>query len=133
MGSLKNDRNFTILETEILPEVYMSRKSDKYVLAFFGAVVGASVALLFAPQTGKKTRRQIADYSKKAGTRAQHFVTDIAESMDDVLKDVLQMSGQGIEKGKDFSNRALSEVLDVLDAGKKYIEDERAKLNKMLK
>jgi gas vesicle protein len=111
----------------------MSKRSDQYVLALFGAVIGASVALLFAPQPGKKTRRQIVDYSKKAGNRAQHFVADIAESMDDVLKDVMQVSGQGIEKGKDFKNRALSEVLEVLDAGKKYIEEERAKLNKMLK
>lgn len=107
----------------------MSRKSDQYVLAFLGAIIGASIALLFAPQTGKKTRRQIVDYSKKAGTRAQHFVGDIAESMDDVLKDVLQLPG----KGKDLTNRAISEVLEVLDAGKKYIEDERAKLNKMLR
>lgn len=43
---------------------------------FVGSIVGAGLALLFAPQTGKKTRRQItnladdvkdyaADYSKK--------------------------------------------------------------------
>lgn len=110
-----------------------NQKSDRYVLAFFGALIGASVALLFAPQTGKKTRRQIAGYGKKAGNLAQHFVGDIAESMDDIFRDVLQLSGQGIEKGKDFTNRAVTDLLDVLDAGKKYIEEERVKLNKMLK
>ena len=111
----------------------MSRRSEKYVLAFFGAVVGASVALLFAPESGKKTRRKIVDYSKKAVPRAQRFVGDIAESMDDVLKDILQLGEQGLERGKEVTSKARTEIMDVLDAGKKYIEEERAKLDKMLK
>jgi gas vesicle protein len=111
----------------------MSRKSERYILAFCGAVIGASVALLFAPESGKKTRRRIVDYSKKAVPRAQRFVGDIAESMDDVLKDILQLSGQGLERGKQVTGKARAEIMDVLDAGKKYIEEEKAKLDKMLK
>lgn len=30
-----------------------------------GGVIGAGLAILFAPQSGKKTRRQIVRYSKK--------------------------------------------------------------------
>ena len=98
-----------------------------------GATVGAAVALLFAPQSGDKTRRQIVRYSKKAGSRAQKFVGEIAESMDDVLGDILKYGEEGLAKGKQMTDRAKTEILDVLDAGKKYLEDEKSKLEKILK
>lgn len=111
----------------------MSRSGEKFAMAFVGALAGATVALLLAPQTGDKTRRQIARYGKKAGGRAQEFVGEIAEAMDDVLGDVLKFSGNKIEKGKELTSRAHSEILEVLDAGKKYIEEERAKLDKIFR
>jgi gas vesicle protein len=115
----------------------MLRKKESHnstiMLTLFGAFVGASVALLFAPQTGEKTRRQLKKYGKKAGSRAQRFVGDIAESMDSALGDILDYSQDGLEKGKKLSDRARVEILDVLDAGKKYIEEERTKLDKIFR
>ena len=35
-----------------------------------GAVVGAGIGLLFAPQAGTETRREIARYAKKAQVQA---------------------------------------------------------------
>jgi gas vesicle protein len=106
----------------------MSRgnKGEGLLMMLAGATIGAAIALLFAPQTGQKTRKQIVRYGKKAGGRAQEFVSEIAESIDDVLGDVMELGEEGIVKGK-------AEILDVLDAGKKYIEDEKAKIAKILK
>jgi gas vesicle protein len=98
-----------------------------------GGLLGASIALLFAPQTGRKTRGQLARYGKKAGTRAQHFVNGIAESLDHVVADVFKASSQGLEKGKQLTGKARTEILDVLDAGKKYLEEEKGKLEKILR
>lgn len=103
------------------------------MLMVLGALAGASVALLFAPQTGKKTRRELGKYGKKVGSRAQKFVGEIGESMDDVLGDILEYGQEGLEKGKHLSDRARGEILDVLDAGKKYIEEERTKLEKIFR
>ena len=41
-----------------------------------GAVVGAGLALLLAPQSGKATRRDIARLTKKAGRSAEVIVDD---------------------------------------------------------
>ncbi len=111
----------------------MSRSGERFAMAFLGALAGATVALLIAPQSGEKTRRQIVKYGKKTGSRAQKFVGEIADAMDDVLGDVLKFSGNKIERGKELTGRAHSEILEVLDAGKKYIEEERAKLDKIFK
>ena len=111
----------------------MSNRIEKYWYIVVGSVVGAGIALLFAPQSGNKTRRQIAKYGKKAGTRANEFVGEIAESLDGVVREVLEYGGTGLEKGKKLSDRARHEILEVLDAGKKYIEEEKNKLDKILK
>lgn len=115
----------------------MLRKKENHnntiMLTLFGAFVGASIALLFAPQTGEKTRHQLKKYGKKAGTRAQRFVGEIAESMDGALGDILDYGQDGLEKGRKLSDRAREEILDVLDAGKKYIEEERTKLDKIFR
>jgi len=111
----------------------MASRIEKYWYVLLGSMVGAGVALLFAPQTGDKTRKQIAKYGKKAGNRAQEFVGEIAESLDDTLHEILDYSGGQIEKGKKLTDRARSEILEVLDAGKKYLEDEKGKLDKILK
>lgn len=111
----------------------MATRIEKYWYVVVGSLVGAGVALLFAPQTGAKTRRQIVRYGKKAGGRTQEFVHEISESLDCVVKDVLEYSGPGLEKGKKLTDRARHEILDVLDAGRKYLEEEKAKLDKILK
>lgn len=112
------------------------RKNDvteKAMTFVLGGLLGASVALLFAPQTGDKTRKQIVKYGKKAGSRTQEFVGQIGESLDDVIGDILEAGTDGLQKGKKLTDRARTEILDVLDAGKKYIDEERGKLERLLK
>ena len=112
------------------------RKNDtieKALTFAIGGLLGASVAILFAPQSGDKTRRQIVKYGKKAGSRTQKFVGEIGESLDDVIGDILEAGSDGLDKGKKLTDRARNEILDVLDAGKKYIDEERGKLEKLLK
>ena len=36
-----------------------------------GAVIGAGLALLFAPQSGEETRKQIKDFSEKLGSEVK--------------------------------------------------------------
>ena len=106
---------------------------EKTFLILLGGFVGAAVALLLAPQSGQKTRRQIVRYGKKAGNRAQKFVGAVGESLDEALEDILKAGDRGLEKGKHLTKHAKEEVLEVLDAGKKYIEEERSRLEKALK
>lgn len=67
-----------------------------------GAVVGAGVALIFAPMNGKDTRRHIGDAARrlKVGTqdRMDHVVGAIKEGADDI--------GAAIDAGKDAYRRS---------------------------
>jgi gas vesicle protein len=51
-----------------------------------GAVVGAGLALLFAPQSGKETRKQIKDFSEKLGSEVKDSVEKIGEKAKDLIE-----------------------------------------------
>ncbi len=44
-----------------------------------GAAIGAGLALLFAPQSGKETRKQIKDFSEKLGGEVKDEVENFSE------------------------------------------------------
>jgi gas vesicle protein len=74
-----------------------------------GGVVGAGVALLFAPQSGRRTRRDIRYLGKKALNRSESMVMDWRRSFDNLLDDVsekLHRGGNGKVTG--FEKRASS-------------------------
>jgi len=44
-----------------------------------GAAIGAGLAFLFAPQSGKETRKQIKDFSEKLGGEVRDEVEKLGE------------------------------------------------------
>lgn len=51
-----------------------------------GAAIGAGLALLFAPQSGRETRRQIRDFSEKLGSEVKENVEKISEKAVDFIE-----------------------------------------------
>lgn len=48
-----------------------------------GAAVGATIALLLTPKTGKETRKQLSDLAEKAKKRAEEYSAKIKENLID--------------------------------------------------
>lgn len=107
--------------------------AGKIMMMLVGSFIGAAVALLFAPQSGERTRKELVKAGKKAGNRTQKFVNRIAKDLDRTIGDIIEFSEEGLEKGKQLTGKTREEILDVLDAGKQFIEEERAKVEKIFK
>ena len=59
-----------------------SNQGEVILVSFLiGGIVGAGLALLFAPQSGNKTRRHIADLVEDA----RDYTTDYAKKMKDKI------------------------------------------------
>jgi gas vesicle protein len=119
-----------MIDKEVFRMHHRRKRGSSLTYLFLGGIIGASAALLFAPNTGRKTRKIVAQYGKKAGSRAQFFVGEIADTLDRTLGDILET---GSKKGRKLTDRAGSEILNVLEAGRKYLEEEKGKLEKMLR
>jgi gas vesicle protein len=50
-----------------------------------GAVIGAGIGLLFAPQAGAETRREVGRYAKKARLQATRWSRTVQSGVKDVM------------------------------------------------
>ena len=50
-----------------------------------GAVIGAGIGLLFAPQTGAETRRDVARYAKKTRLQATRWSRTLQSGVKEVM------------------------------------------------
>lgn len=97
-----------------------------------GGIIGAGVALLFAPQSGEKTRRDITRYGKKVRRKAEGVVDDFADSVSDMVETLGDRAEEIMEKGKDMAVEAKRELLKAMEDGQAQLEKQRAKLSKMI-
>ncbi|MBN2346858.1 MAG: YtxH domain-containing protein [Candidatus Aminicenantes bacterium] len=72
-----------------------------------GAVIGAGLALLFAPQSGKKTREQIKEFSEKLGSEVKDEVEKIGGRVRDEVDKFGEKARNVIEGAKEtFSKKS---------------------------
>jgi gas vesicle protein len=76
-----------------------------------GAALGSAVTLLFAPQSGAQTRKNIRRFSKKT-----------AKQIDDLRQDVRDQVSDGYEQ-----------AMEAIDNVKEYVKDGKSGLKKIIK
>lgn len=107
----------------------MDEDYKKIALAFLiGGTVGACIALLYAPQSGRDTRKDIAKSARRVKKETAHLVEDAVDSINDFASDVKDKVSDIIDRGKDLSDDAKKEVLRNLEQGQKVIEKQRKKV-----
>jgi len=100
-----------------------------------GGLLGAGIALLYAPQSGEKTRKGLARYAKRAQRRtveAVEAVEDFSEQVSDMAESVGERASEILEKGKDMAYGAKKSLLKAIQDGESRLEKERARLSKMI-
>ncbi|MDR4493017.1 MAG: YtxH domain-containing protein [Nitrospirales bacterium] len=66
----------------------MSSRWGIGAIAFLsGVTLGIAGGLLWAPQSGKRTREDLQDLSTDALDRAEHWMETAKESVDDLIKE----------------------------------------------
>ena len=96
-----------------------------------GGVIGAGLALLFAPQSGNRTRKDIARYSKKAGNRANEAVDDLAANVSQLVETIGEKTDDLLEKGKDVAGDARKDLIRLIEEGAAKLEKFRTMLRRM--
>lgn len=88
-----------------------------------GAVAGAGIALLFAPQSGKETRRDIHRMGTKAMDKTQALKVELCSSVDHMADEVWGKVLKDLEQGREWTGKSIAELQRVLNSGRDYIRD----------
>jgi len=101
------------------------------LLIFAGGVIGAGLALLFAPQSGTRTRKDIVRYSKKVRNRADEVVDDLASNVNNLVETIGDKTDELVEKGKDVAGSARKDLIRLIEEGASKLEKFRTILSRM--
>ena len=81
----------------------MNKRSDRDVFAalFVGAAAGAITALLFAPDTGKRTRRRIRRHAEDSADSIAGAGRNLIENCEDLYRRSSQLADEGARELSD--------------------------------
>lgn len=111
-----------MLDYEDRPYVVVERRPGTLRGFFWGALLGTGVALLFAPRSGKETRRELQDSARKLRERAEDAARQVQESVVDSVDSVRRQ----VEEGMDAARRAV-------DTGREAARETRSELERRVR
>lgn len=109
-----------------MPDTVVNRNSAAAFIA--GALLGAGAALLLAPQSGRKTRRDISHLAEKTLNKAEAAQLELRHSIDNIVRDAAERIEESLERGIDWTDSKIAELQSALEAGRKFIQGEIEKI-----
>jgi len=98
------------------------------IMLVAGGLIGAGLGLFYAPQTGKKTRRQLGRYGRQVRTEAEAMVRDSADAVRDAVEDLSERTGNLVDRGGEVAEEWRKHFLETLENSQKNIDRQRQKL-----
>jgi gas vesicle protein len=108
-----------------------SKMTAAALLLVAGGIIGAGLALLMAPQSGERTRRDIRRFARRAKSRADEAVDDLSVSIHDLLEQIGDKTGELLEQGKDVAGDARKDLILLIEEGASKLEKFRTRLSRM--
>jgi gas vesicle protein len=114
------------------PYVIVERQSAGIGPLLIGLALGAGAALLFAPQSGEETRREIKRRARRAQEAAQGFVEDVSGTVADKFNEVRATVEERIEATLDAVDDKKRRVTNAFHAGRAAARDARGELEQRI-
>ncbi|HMK55231.1 MAG TPA: YtxH domain-containing protein [Dissulfurispiraceae bacterium] len=90
-----------------------------------GGAIGAAIALLYAPQAGRETRKDIRRTARKVKNEAVDLVEDTIDRVDDFVDETKERVTELIDRGVELSGAAKKEIVKTLEQGQKALEKQK--------
>jgi gas vesicle protein len=105
--------------------------NEKRVVGAFliGGLLGAGVALLFAPQSGKRTRRDISRFTRNAAYEAKDAIEDATESVQELVDNISDKLSDIASSRREMTEGAKKKIVQTLDSVKNAIEKQKARFS----
>jgi gas vesicle protein len=90
----------------------MSNNKDAFAAFVLGGLIGAALGILYAPKSGKETRRNI-----------KKFGADVVDTVSDLSGDLTKTGRKVYEEGKERVLSGKDKISEAFEAGKKAFEE----------
>lgn len=108
---------------EDVPYIVVERHEDTGIAPFiWGALIGAGVALLFAPRSGRDTRESITQRALRLREAAEDTVRTVQESVTGAVDNVRSQVGGGVQRAR-----------SAIDAGRSAARESRADMERRIR
>lgn len=108
-------------EHDDVPYIVIEKESGGLGAFLLGALVGAGVALLFAPQSGEQTQQEIRDRARRLRDAAEERVRDAQRQIEERL-----------ETAREGVHQRVDHVKEAVDSGRKAAKEARTELEEKL-
>jgi gas vesicle protein len=88
-----------------------------------GAVIGAGVALLFAPRTGQEMRQQLGEQYRGLADRAGQTAQSLREGAQSIRESAQQLRDQGREKVQRAASQLSDRLSSTAESAANYTSD----------
>lgn len=98
-----------------------------------GGLIGAGIALLFAPRSGRRTRLEIFRTARRTRNNAAALIEDTIEDVNDLIGDLKAKAEDIVDQGTDLTDKAKKEIRATLEQGQQILEKQKQKFSEALK
>lgn len=114
------------------PYVVIEKHSGGSGAFLLGLAAGAGLALLFAPQSGEQTRREIEARANKARRRAEDLANDVTGKVTDRINTARTQVEDRIDLAKGQIEMRKQQVSSAVEAGRSAAREARAELERRI-
>jgi gas vesicle protein len=102
------------------------------VAILIGGMIGAALALLYAPKSGRETRKEIIRAARRGKNRTVDLIEDTIDEVNDLVTDLKKKALDIVDQGVDLTDKTKKEIVTALEQGQKAIEKQRQKFTEAL-
>ena len=97
-----------------------------------GLAIGAGLALLFAPDSGEETRRQLKQRAVRARRAAEQMASEVTDTVTDTFQDARRRVEERIDSARDAIDLKRRQVRRAVNAGRAAAQEAREELEERI-
>ena len=98
-----------------------------------GVTLGAVTALLYAPQSGSRTRKRIGREARRGIEQLDDLQDDVRNQVNDWVGDVSATVEDGLHRGKKLTVAGREKVLGVFDEATTRLEEGKSRIEGLIR
>ena len=111
----------------------MSGKLRAFGVFAAGAGIGAAVALLYAPRSGKHTRARIGNSANRLRNRADEVQRDVRVYVQELVDDASEMISTNLSSGKEAVHASKEQALQVFNNVRECVDEGRERVEQYIR